>query len=182
MPPTPRQPLQGPPSVDARNGDGGKHHTDSYNQAPRQMPYNNSSRSFGGFPPIMPMMPMLGFGNYGSGMNGPGGGGGGFMDNAFMRGLYVLNSSMFTLSQLFMVMSLNTQSLYGMYLAIKGAYAKLVDMMSNSETIKWLRMKTKKSLVLRWAIVILVAYLSTSAYWLLKRLVITEYEKLMVGR
>ena len=174
MPPTPRIPLQGPAGLDQhiRRSGSGSDARAAMHEVPMNAPSNRSQ--FGGFPSIMPMMPMFGFGNFGGGGNG--------FDNPFMKGLYALNSSMFTLSQMFMIMNMNTQSLYGMYMAIKSMYVKLVDILHNSNTMRWLRQKTKKSMVLRWTIVVLVAYLSTSAYWLLKKLLVVEYSKLMIGR
>merc|ERR1711907_690806 len=76
---------------------------------------------------------------------------------------------------------MNVNSLYGMIRNVTELYQKLNKIVSNSQTVIWLRSKTKKSRILRWLLILLSMYLTTKIYHLIKKLISAEYARRISG-
>ena len=136
-----------------------------------QMSYNNPMAMMG-----YGSMLGLGFGGYGIGM-GMGMGMGTGSDSSFMKWLYVLNSSIFSIAQMGSLLVMNSHTMYSMTQTSYHFCKSLKHKINNSETTLWIRRKCKKSKVFRFILILLSIYMSSKLYELAKRFIKSEYNK-----
>ena len=113
--------------------------------------------------PMIP--PMMGYG----GMFGGGAG-----ESPIMRWLYVINSSLYSIGQLGSLLAMSAHTFYAAIHGLRELHGRIHQILSQSNTLAWVRSKTKKSKILRWLIIFLSMYITSKVYEILNKLISLE--------